>query len=485
MCPTDPERLPLAWLTHFAARDPRAPALITGRATLDRGTLLERIGRRAAAMAARGVVRGQRVALYTDDDLELILSLYAAWSLGAVAMPVPITQTDGKLRLIESIVPPDVGFRGAGYEPGYDRGFPLHAMEDAAEPLAPVAVDPADLAMIQFTSGTSGTPKAVPMTFAALAHNAYETAEMLAIREADRILINSPPYYTSPIVHVLTLWSHGGSVAVERGLLFGEGLLELLLQHGCTGFGGVPVHFVRLLAALEEGTNAPAALRFLMNSGEHLPRPVLQGIRAALPDVAFYCVYGLTEVAGRLCVLDPADTDRKPGSVGHPLPGMRVTVRGEDGVELPSGEDGEVFVDGVCLMSGYLNNPEANAEALTANGFATGDVGCLDEDGYLYLRGRKDDVIKVGGEKVSIAMIEEAVHGFAPFADFLVVPRFDERMGHIPHLQYVLGPGERFHRKDLLRLLRARLPANHIPTSFEQLDEIPRAASGKKVRRRG
>ena len=397
-------------------------------------------------------------------------------------MPRNITQTPDKLMEIENIVQADIGFYSADYVSDLQHKFPVKVLTDESKALEKFHnSEPEDISMIMFTSGTSGVPKAVPIRHQALGHNIWETSEHLNIKPEDRILINTPPYTTSSIIHVLTMLVKGASVVSERGFLFGAGILDQISEFGCTGFGGVPVHFSRLLATLKEG-DAPKKLRFLMNSGEHLPVPVIKELRKELPSVQIYCVYGLTEVAGRLCILAPEMLDDKIGSVGLPLEGMTVTVRDESGRALQPFEEGEVCVDGPCLMNGYMNNPDANAISMTPYGFSTGDVGYLDKDNHLFLLGRNDDIFKVGGEKVSVKMIEDAVFGFEDFEEFLVAPFHDEHMGNIPCLYYVLKEGMEFNRKGLFKQLRKILPSTHIPAKFIRVSSIPRTSSGKPIR---
>ncbi len=476
-------RLPFEMFLQCAERYPENPALIARSEELTYRDLLNSVKYRAQYFKEKGVKQGSKTAIYTDNELELTVSMYAIWALGAVFMPMHISQTRDKLELIENIVTPDIGFNTEDYKSDIKRSFPMELLENsdcAADKFEPCKPD--DTAIIMFTSGTSGVPKAVPMTAKAIGHNAWETSSALKLTEKDRILINTPPYYTSTIIHNLTLQCRGGAVVVDRGFFFGDALLKTIEKNHCTGFGGVPVHFSRLAGSLDRGKK-PETLRFLMNSGEHLPTPVLKEIRKALPEVEFYCVYGLTEVAGRLCILDPETTDSKSGSVGKPLPGMKISIRDENGNIVNMGEVGEVHVSGIGLMSGYLNNPDVNDKVFKPYGFATGDYGFLDEDGFLYLKGRNDDIMKVGGEKVSVKMIEEAVFGFEDFSDFLVGPVYDENMGNIPCLYYVLKPGLKFNRTKLIKHLRKILPANHIPVKFAELKEIPRADSGKAQRK--
>jgi long-chain acyl-CoA synthetase len=475
-------RNPVDFFVKQASETPVAPAFSTNDQTLTYSQLMDAVIRRAGWFCLQGLKRNMRVALYTGNNIEMTISLFAIWLSGAVCIPMNITQKPNKLSAIEESVAPDIGFYSDDIAMDFARQFPLFPLTGESDYTVSVfSPNPDDCAMIMFTSGTSGVPKAVPLTYGALGHNAWETSAKLSITSNDRIFINFPPFYTSPIIHVLTLFARGGSVYVNREFLMGTAMIDIMRENHCTGFGGVPVHFTRLAGSLK-GIDCPKSIRFLMNSGEHMPVHVLKAIRQALPDIQFFCVYGLTEVAGRLCILSPEKLDLKMGSVGLPLPGMEISIRDEAGQEVSAWEKGEVHVSGKCLMKGYLNNPMANEQSVKPYGFATGDFGYKDADGYLYLQGRRDDIIKVGGEKVSIKMIEEEIYGFEAFADFLVYPVFDEHMGNVPCFSYVLKAGISFSKKEFLKYLRKRLPANHIPVHFYEVDKIYRSSSGKAVR---
>lgn len=475
---------PLQFLLEAARKTPAAPVMIFPDARYDYQTLLGKVERRAAHLQACGVGPGVKVAIYSEPDLDTLTSFFAIWGLGGVAIPMNVTLPPASLRQIEGVFAPDLGLAsdpGAPYAP---TDIPVHPITDGDTGIALNAANRDGLAIVMFTSGTSGVPKAVPITHAMIAANASSTAERLGLSAHDRILINTPAYTTSSIIHTLTMMSAGASVVIDRQFSLGGTLLDQIKAYSCTGFGGVPVHFRRLLAALETATDHAPTLRFLMNSGEHLPVPVVEGLRAFLPEVAIFCVYGLTEVAGRLCILPAERLADKLGSVGFPLDGMTVTVRDSQGQELPPGESGEVFVTGANLMAGYLNNPTANAKSMTANGFATGDIGYKDEDGFLYLLGRDDDIFKVGGEKVSLNMIEQAVTGYAAFKDFAAAPYTDPHMGSVPALYYVLADDAPTDwRKTLLKKLRGSLPKTHIPAHLIAVEAIPRTSSGKAVRK--
>ena len=445
--------------------------------------VFDRVKRRVAWLREQGIRQGDRVAIYSSDAFELMITLFASWGARAVLVPMNVSQPPEKLRQIEAIAEPKLGIFSPGYEPEEGAAFRRVSVPEEEPESIELLVEPQpdDLSVVMFTSGTSGVPKAVPIRYGAISANSRATAGRLGVGPEDRILINSPPYYTSPIIHHLTMLWSGGSVVATQGLLFGGGLLDLLKQHECTGFGGVPVHLERILGALEEA-EAPQTLRFLMNSGEHLPVPVLKRLIDRLPQVQVFCVYGLTEVAGRLCILDSDRVRDKLGSVGTPLEGMQISIRGEEGATLGRGETGEVHVSGPMLMPGYLRAEAINQQVMGPLGFATGDLGYLDDEGFLFLEGRKDDVIKVGGEKVSLKSIEEVLYDFEDFEAFAVVSDYDPHLGTVPSIRYVLKPNRSFLRKQLVRFLKARLPASHVPSHFQQVDEIRRAGSGKRSR---
>ncbi len=477
-----PKRLPLDFLVQAAAHLPDAPALKTKDAELTYGRLLERVRRGVDFFKGHGVAHGNKVAIYTDDELEMIGALFSLWAIGAVCIPINITQKPGQLVQVESIAEPDMGFYSPDYPLEFDRNYPFHPLLDGDGGLGSIqAQAPGDVGIIMFTSGTSGVPKAVPLTNWAIGHNAAETAHRLELQPDDRLFINTPPYTTSSIMHMLTVLSAQAAIVIERGLFLGSGIVDQIRDHNCTGFGGVPVHFMRLSAALET-QEPPDTLRFLMNSGDHLPVSLIKKLQVRLPRRRIYCVYGLTEVAGRLCILSSDMLTLKIGSVGRPLAGMTITVRNENGETRPPFEQGEVFVKGPCLMEGYLKNPEKNREVMKPYGFATGDYGYLDKDGCLFLQGRRDDIVKVGGEKVSLNLIEDAIYGVEDFKEFVLAKIYDEHIGTVPCLFYVLREGKTFSRQRLLKHLKPILPPTHLPARFVAVDHLPRTSSGKIIR---
>ncbi len=474
---------PLGFFARNASRMPAAAAAIFGDRKFTHAQLLGAINSTAQSLAGHGIGPGSRVAIYSDDDFDLCRAYGAIWSVGATAIPLNISYVDSALNAMEDTITPDLGLYSGTFSPVRKRPFPMQKLvfepnDDSG--FTPVKQDDDAISVVLFTSGSSGLPKAIPLSNRQLANNALSTAQRLGAHSSDRILITTPLYTTSSLIHLLTMLSVGASIVVERGFMFGSAVLSILEKHNCSGFGGVPANFIRLASVADE-TPPPTGLRFLMNSGEHLPVPILQLLRSKWPGIQIFCAYGLTEVAGRLCILDPEKVDHKPGSVGQPLAGMTIEVLDENGRQLPHGVTGEVHVSGANLMTGYLNNESANA-VLTRSGFATGDFGRLDSDGDLFLVGRADDVIKVGGEKVSTLAIESAACALPGIDECAAVAVDDARMGTVPWLYYVSADQQDIGNR-IKAHLRKTLPSNHMPVRLIRIDALPRTTSGKVARK--
>jgi len=480
-------------LLALARAHPERPLLLTRDRTYTYAGFAARAGALAGDLVARGLPRGARVALLADEYDDFFVAMVAVWLAGGVVVPLnttlPPDDLDGLLtKAAPALLARADGAGPAGFAPGAVETIRVSAAElgevDGALEATPPdrsPIGPDELAMVMFTSGTTGLPKGVCQTLRAIGGNAGLVAATLGLAAADRIFINTPPYFTSGICHFLTLLANGGGTAGRQGFFFGEALLDELAGLGCTGFGGAPAHLVRVVEPLERPRSVPG-LRFWVSSGDHLPLDVIDSTARMLPDVRLYNMYGLTEVSGRLCILPPAELERRRGSVGRPIGTMRVTPRLADGAAAPSGDTGELFVDGPLLMRGYLDEPDITAAALTADGFRTGDFGHTDADGYVWVEGRRDDIIKRGGEKVSIVHIQQALRALDLFTDVVVLAVDDEILGHVPVAFVVPGEPAAFSRTKALRALRRVLPASSMPSRIVSVTEVPRTGSGKAIR---
>jgi acyl-CoA synthetase (AMP-forming)/AMP-acid ligase II len=499
----------VARLRRWADERPDETLLRTRGRTYSYADMEARATDVAAALLAASGRRGGRVALVLEEYDQFFVCMLGAWLAGQVVVPlntslpqndvdwlinkarpdlivVPAedvcpTRDDGPVRLVVTAADGRVdGVRTAGVDVPADEPPSPGSAGPAVSAAELEAVGEDELAMIMFTSGTTGLPKGVCQTLRAISSNAGHVALTLGLEAGDRIFINTPPYFTSGICHFLTLLANGGGVAGQLGFYFGSGLLDEMEAEDCSGFGGAPAHLVRVVEPLEEPREH--TFRFWVSSGDHLPLPVIEKFRRVLPGVELFNMYGLTEVSGRLCILPPADLDVCVGSVGRPIGDMRVVARSGDGAEAAPGETGELFVTGSLLMQGYLDEPEITAKTLTPHGLKTGDFGHVDESGAVWIAGRKDDIIKRGGEKVSIIHVQEALQGLGRFADVAVVAAPDEILGHVPVAFVVPLEREGFKASRLLRELRGVLPSTSLPSRVIAVESIPRTGSGKAIR---
>lgn len=443
----------------------------------------------AGHLKSSGVGPADRVAIFLEDGSDALCGLIAIWLAGGIPVPINRSLNDEKITFIIDQVDPHwalVPRDGIGDRIAESKQIKLESAASCATAdveVPELASD--DNAMILYTSGTTGVPKGVLHSHHALALNAVEMSDILELGPQDRLFLNIPFYYSNSISHLLMSLFKGSCICATFGFLFGDALLRKAAEFKATGFGGVPAHYVRVADALEEGAKAPE-LRFLMNSGDHLPINVLKILIRNFPRAEFYCVYGISECAPRVCCLPPEKVNEKMGSVGRPLPSTEIEIFDENGEPAPAGEIGEVYVRSACLMKEYFRAPEVTAECMTEHGFKTGDLGYVDDDGDLFLTGRNDAVFKSGGEKVSCRLIEETLRDSDLFRDTMedvvVLAIEDHFLGKVPCIFYVSKTDAEFDQRAVRRYLSSKLPRSHVPSEFVALREIRRSASGKVVK---
>ncbi len=459
-----------------------AIAMDCGDGPLSRRDMLTQIARRQAQFTESGVADGTRVVISTSRGASFWIDMIALWALGAIAVPLNPDVSNAHAEAIfaaarpthvnQSFAPMPQAF--ADLAPISD--LPALSADEPSQLPAFAAVAPNDLAGLFFTSGTTGLPKGVMIRHEMLIANMMATQSRIKLKATDRLFIAIPFRFISSISHILVAIVAGATFVGTEDRLAPADLVDRLDAHDVTAFGGAPVQLRFLSDALPTRLKS---LRWMMSSGDHLSPEIIAKIRDIRPEMEIHTVYGLTEVAGRFCSLPAELIDVVPGSVGVPIAGMRVHVLDEDGTPCPPGEVGEVFANGLCCFEGYIGNAEATAKALTPYGFRTGDLGYMDDSGYLYLSGRSDSVFKRAGLKVSCLPIQDALMKLGQFEDVAVMPKDNDLAGAVPVAYYVLKDGVVFNRGEVLKALRQALPPNHLPAEFLALPTIPRTGSGK------
>ncbi len=345
-----------------------------------------------------------------------------------------------------------------------------------------------DIAVLLFTSGTTGDPKAAVLRHANLTSYVMSTVEFLGADEAEAALVSVPAYHIAGISAILTA-AYGGRRIVYLPAFTAEDWVATAAAEGITHAMVVPTMLDRILDVMAATGESLPALRALSYGGGKMPEPVIARALTALPHVAFVNAYGLTETSSTISLLgaddhraafasdDPA-VRRRIASVGQPLPSVELEIRREDGSCCATGEHGEIHVRGEQVSGEYLHK-----KAIADDGwFATNDAGWIDEGGYLFVEGRLDDVIVRGGENISPGEIEDLLRSFDDIADCAVLGIPCEKWGE-KVVAVIVSRSGRPDTGAMAAAIRGRLRSTKTPEAWFVRDELPYNETGKLLRR--
>jgi long-chain acyl-CoA synthetase len=372
-------------------------------------------------------------------------------------------------------------------------------------PVSPGTGSADTLGAIIYTSGSTGEPRGVMLTHANFLANARDIVSYLELTARDRAMCVLPFYY---VYGLSVLHSHllaGGTVVIDNRFTFPNVVLEAMQGHEVTGFAGVPSTFALLLHRSNLESTALPALRYVTQAGGHMPPTKVREWLERGPRAAFFVMYGATEAAARLTYVPPARLAEKPGSIGVPLPSVSITVVREDGSLAAAGESGELVAHGPNVAGGYWNNAAETAERFGPLGYRTGDLGYVDADGFLFLVGRKHDMIKVGAHRVGAKEIEDVLTEAPLVAEAAVVAAPHDLQGEVP-IAFVTLKGEALpggavagalgadasrergadangneHERALQAYCAARLAPHKVPPRIIIETELPKLAGTGKI----
>jgi len=348
-------------------------------------------------------------------------------------------------------------------------------------------LDP-DIAVLLFTSGTTGEPKAAVLRHSHLASYVISTVDFMGADEDEAALVSVPPYHIAGISAVLT-GVYGGRRIVHLEAFTPEAWVEAAAAERITHAMVVPTMLGRVLDLLEQRGERLPHLKALSYGGGRMPLAVIERALKLMPHVDFVNAYGLTETSSTISVLGPDDhrqaitsddpaVRRRLGSVGRPLPSLELEIRGPSGELLPAGVPGEVYVRGEQVSGEYLGRKGLNSDGW----FATNDGGWLDEAGYLFVEGRLDDVIVRGGENISPGEIEDVLRTHPGVADVAVFGVPDDQWGERV-AAVLVARGAAPEPAELSDWVRSRLRSTKTPEVYEFRDELPYNDTGKLLRR--
>lgn len=502
------------FLRATAAATPAATALVDRSNTLAYGELDAQVDAAAAGLAALGIEHGDRVAVLMPKRIEKVVALFAVLRAGAVAVPVNpllkgpqvghILRDSGAAALVTTAqrLPDLLGELGtlAGLraivvlgDGGQQSSGGLSVVpwprlfEAGREPPPAPEDDEHELAVIFYTSGSTGKPKGVMVSQRNLVVGARSVAAYLECSHADRVLAALSFSFDYGFNQLATSFLVGATVVLLDYLLPQE-VLRTIERERITALAGVPPMWIQL-AALEWPAGA-RRLRYLTNSGGAMPRATLARLRAILPEAKIYLMYGLTE-AFRSTYLPPAEVDRLPDSIGRAIPHAEVLVLRPDGTPCAPGEPGELVHRGPLVALGYWNDAERTAQrfrivpgqrlsdAPPELEVWSGDTVRRDEEGYLYFIGRRDEMIKTSGYRVSPTEVEEEAYATGLVADAVAIGVPHERLGQGIVLAASAAAGQSADSERLMDALRRRLPRFMLPLWVEWRQALPRNANGK------
>jgi len=485
--------------------DPEATAIAVRGRSFTHGDLRSEVVRWAGRLTGSGLAPGDGVVLLNDNSWFHVVAYLATLYAGGVAIPLSPSTGIGRLRAQVTISEARWGFverkhverlREASsgsrlervwVESGPERGAVPPGWESAAVLEAPggggrrppVPRSPDDLAVVNFTSGSTGTPLGVMVTHRNLDANTRSIVSYLRLTRRDGALLVLPLSYCYGASILHTHLAAGGSVVMADSFAYPETVLDELAASACTGFYGVPSTYQILLRRSTFASRRFPDLRYLAQAGGHLAPAFIDEVRAAFPEVPFYVMYGQTEATARLSYLAPERLAAKKGSIGRSIPGVTLEVLRPDGSPAAAGEVGEIVASGDNVARGYLRNPSATAAHFRGGRLWTGDMAVADEDGDLFITDRQRDFIKVGGRRVGSREVEDVIAELADVIETAVVGLPDDTLGEAIAAYVVARPLSTLDADRVIRHCRSRLGRDREPSLVEFRTELPRNESGK------
>lgn len=498
-----------------ATRAPASRCVVHERESTSYEEFAALLGRFSSALAALGVDRGERVAIYLDKRLETIVASFGATAHGAVFVPInPLLKPDQvgyilrdcgvrvlvtspeRMAALDDVLPDcpsleHVVVTGAGASsPGAARPA-LHRWDDVlqAPPHAGHRIVDSDLVSILYTSGSTGKPKGVVLSHRNMVAGAKSVASYLENTSSDVLLAALPLSFDAGFSQLTTAF-HAGASVVLLNYLLPKDVVRAVAEHRVTGLTAVPPLWIQL-TQVSWPQEAGEHLRYFANTGGRMPLETFRRLREVLPRAKPYLMYGLTE-AFRATYLPPEEVDRRPDSIGKAIPNSEILVLRPDGTPCDAHEPGELVQRGALVAQGYWNDIEKTAErfrplpgrdpglVLPEIAVFSGDTVRKDAEGFLYFIGRQDEMIKSSGYRISPNEVEEVLYATQLVGECAAFGVPHETLGQAVMVVVTAHGAAALDLARLQALCRDRLPAYMVPSRIEvRGGPLPRNANGK------
>lgn len=503
-------RLVQHFLEFSADRLPDKVALVCADERLTYAQIEEKANRLANGLSALGVKRGDRVALFLPNSVELVIGIFAILKAGGVFVVINQTTKADKLIYILNNCQVTALIGSASQDllitrlfsecPSLKFFIPVGNLSkqlidssgqvisfeqviDQSSNHRPKVINiDLDLACLIYTSGSTGEPKGVMSDHSNVVFAVHSITSYIGNVEEDVVINLLPLSFDYGLYQLLMVFSFGGRLVLEKGFTYPAVILNAIERENVTGFPGVPTVYSMLVNMNLSGYDL-SSLRYMTNTAAALPPSHITKIRETFPGVTLFSMYGLTETK-RTLYLPPAQLDIRPDSVGIAIPGTEVWIEDDDGNRLGAGAIGELVVRGRHVMRGYWGDPELTAHRFRPGKIPgerlcyTGDLFRMDDEGYFYFVSRKDDIIKSRGEKVAPKEIETILYKLDGIQEAAVIGVPDPVLGQAIKV-FVVRNNDRITESDVLRHCRSHLEDYMIPKYVEFTSELPKTPSGK------
>lgn len=488
-----------------AQRLPEKTAIIHQNERVTYRQLDSMANRLANALLDMGVQQGDRVAVFMDNSIEAVISIFAILKAGAAFMVINHTTKEDKLNYIMNnsranvILAQDrraevvyrvnssylrsVIISGPEYGGKSFISFEGIVTSGSDRPLRSKCID-LDLASIIYTSGSTGQPKGVMLSHLNMVSAAHSITTYLENNENDVIIDVLPISFDYGLYQILMGFKIGGTVVLEKSFAYPYQIIQTVIREKVTGLPGVPTIFALLLQMKDIDKADFSSIRYITNTAAALPVSHIKKLGKLFPGAKLFSMYGLTECK-RVSFLPPDELRRRPTSVGKGMPNEEVYIVNEGGDRVAPGEVGELVVRGSNVMLGYWEKPEESAKCLREGKYPgervlyTGDLFKMDEEGYLYFIARKDNIIKCKGEKVSPKEIENVLYCLDGILEAAVVGVPDEIFGQAVKAYVSLERGTALKERDILRHCSEHLENYMVPKYIEIMESLPKTETGK------
>lgn len=505
-------------LRNGAARHGSAPAVTFKATTLSYEEMWQYVLGFTSALNRLGVARGDRVAVLLDKRVETVEAIFGTAAANCVTVPInpllrpqqvayiladcdvrvlvtspdrlaqlrEFVDSDSALQHVILVDAPAGNESTTPSEPWRLHSWTEQVVASQGEASRPAGVD-SDVAAILYTSGSTGKPKGVVLSHRNMIVGAESVSHYLGNGEHDTILSVLPLSFDAGLSQLTTAF-HSGAHLVLMNYLLPSDVVRLCERHKITGITGVPPFWIQV-CDLAWPPEVAARLRYFANTGGRMPKATLERLRSAFPNALPYLMYGLTE-AFRSTYLDPAEIDRRPDSIGKAIPNAEILVVRPDGSLCDPGEPGELVHRGPLVALGYWNDPVRTGERFKPwpgtvaswkqpeMAVFSGDTVVRDDEGFLYFVGRRDEMIKTSGYRVSPTEIEEVAYATGLARDVVAMGVDDQALGQ----RIVLVASPVFETLDVAALLsafRRQLPQYMVPSKVIEMTSIPTNPNGK------